>query len=459
MAMRVSDNPKGGAAPLTVIGRSNQFVVEEFAIDDLTPNPAPQRKHSERKLTRLAGSIQAFGQLPILVTDALVVLDGHAVLDACRRLGRTTVSAIRVSHLSGNAQRAMMMAINKLVEDAKWDVGVLKVDFEILLADPQIDFSLDITGFDSTFVDQTLLGPEPMAEDELPQPPETPVTQLGDLWRCGDHLIICGDSRDPNYVTRVMAGILAGLLLGDVPYNVEIEGNVSGLGKHQHGEFAMASGEMTREAFVEFQRVVFKLCQEASKDGALAYFFIDWRHVRDQIEAGEAVFGSLKQMVVWVKGNAGMGAFYRSQHELITIWKNGTAPHVNNFGLGASGRYRSNVFNYPGMSSFGQGRDQALASHPTVKPLALIVDVILDVTGRGDSVLDPFGGSGTTLIAAERTGRRAHLIEIDPKYVDVTLERFINETGEQPLLDETGETYAAVAERRGAEAASEWDIV
>ena len=237
----------------------------------------------------------------------------------------------------------------------------------------------------------------------------------------------------------------------DPPYNVPIAGHVSGLGKPTHSEFAMASGEMSRPEFVEFLRQVFDQCRLSSVDGALLYAFIDGRHVADQIAAGEVVFGDLKQLVVWVKDNAGMGAFYRSRHELVTIWKTGDAPHVNNFGLGATGRYRSNVWEYPGYSSLGAGRDEALSWHPTVKPLPMIIDAILDVTHQGDVVLDPFGGSGTTLIAAERAGRVARLIEIDPKYVDVTLRRYIAETGEEPTLAETGEAFSEIQSRRQSE--------
>ena len=352
-----------------------------------------------------------------------------------------------------------MLATNKLGEDAEWDMSVLQADFQILLADPEFEFSLEFTGFDQVSVDQALLAPSAMAEDETPEPPANPITRTADLWICGEHRILCGDSRDANDIARVMATVLAQLTFGDVPYNLKISGNVSGLGKHKHGEFAMASGEMDRDGFVAFQGTVFELCKAVMADGGLGFFCIDWRHGRDQIEAGEKIFGPLKQMLVWVKRNAGMGAFYRSQHELITVWKVGEAPHVNNFGLGASGRFRSNVLDYPGMTSFGQGRDEALESHPTVKPLALVADIILDVTRRNDVVLDPFGGSGTTMIAAERTGRRARLIEIDPQYVDVTLNRFIAETGEQPMLDHTGETFAAVTLRRASEGADEWDIL
>ena len=462
MAARVGRTDDCGQVSPPSTQLSNLWVVEEVALGDLQSNPAPQRRHGERKITRLMGAIEAFGQLPLLVSEALMVLDGQAVVEACRRLGRQTVSVIRVTHLTTQAQRALMMAVNRLGEDAKWDLTVLKTDFQVMLADPQIDFDLDVTGFDQVYIDGTLMGDEEQAQDDLPEPPATPVTQSGDLWRCGVHRVLCGDSLLAKSFEELMAQERAQLALSDVPYNVAIS-TVSGQGKAKHDEFAMASGEMDRAAFVEFQKTVFKHCHAAALDGALAYFFIDGRHVRDQIEAGEAVFGKMKQLVVWVKDNPGMGSFYRSGHELITIWKCGQAAHINNFGLGGSGRHRSNVWTYPGMSSLGKGRAEALSWHPTVKPLALMADAILDVTRRGDLVLDPFGGSGTTMMAAQRTGRRACLIEIEPKYVDVTLQRFLAETGEEPLLQQTGERLSQVAARRAVEASSpvtdDWDIL
>ena len=425
--------------------------VEHIDLALLRPDPRPQRKHGQRQLANLTGAIERFDIVrPILVTDDNVVLDGHAVLEAAKRLGRATIPIIRVSGYAPNELRALQMSLNRSGEHAEWDEAVLRADFLALLEDPDLEFSLDFTGFDQVFIDTlTLGGAEAERQDEVPAPAEgEPVTQCGDLWLCGGHRIICADSRDGEAYVSLLQGDAVRLNLTDPPYNVGIAGNVSGLGKVRHGEFAMASGEMSRAEFVEFQRVVFEHCKRHSMDEALLYAFIDGRHVADQIAAGEAVFGDLKQLVVWVKQNAGMGTFYRSQHELVTIWKIGDAPNVNTFGLGANGRYRTNVWNAPGYSSLGAGRDEALSWHPTVKPLPLIIDAILDVTHQGEVVLDPFGGSGTTLIAAERTNRVGRLIEIDPKYVDVTLRRFIADTGEEPVLAETDEAFSEVQARR-----------
>ncbi len=449
-------------APVTRVGakaprRSNRpMAVEYVDVFLLRPDSRPQRKHSQRQLANLTGALARFDVVrPVLVTDENVVLDGNAVLEAAKRLGHETIPVIRISGFTPNELRAMQMSLNRISEHAEWDEAVLKADFIALLDDPDIEFNLDFTGFGQVEIDGiTLADPNSIEQDAVPEVGDgDSVTQLGDLWTCGQHRIICGDSRDASVYALLLGDDAVRLTLTDPPFNVKISGHVSGLGKVKHREFAMASGEMTRSEFVGFQREVFELCKARSIDGALLYAFIDGRHVADQIAAGEAVFGELKQLVVWVKSNAGMGGFYRSQHELLTIWKVGDAPNVNTFGLGASGRYRTNVWSAPGYSSLGQGRDEALSMHPTVKPTALIIDAILDVTHQGEVVLDPFGGSGTTLIAAERTKRVARLIELDAQYVDVTLRRFIAETGQEPVLAETGEAFSAVQFRRQSETA------
>lgn len=433
---------------------SNRLAVEEIQIEQLTASDRQQRRHSEKQRSALMGSIRRFGFVrPILVDDHGVVLDGHALVEAARRLGMTTISAIRVGGLTPLERRALMMALNRIGENAKWDADVLKEDFQAILADPTIDIDVEITGFDTIFVDSLLFETDLGDEEPVPEPePGPPVTRAGDHWMCGDHRILCGDARDPATLAQLVPDADARLIIGDTPYNVRIAGNVSGLGKVKHGEFVMASGEMSGAEFVQFQKAVFQVCSDVSVAGSLHFYFIDWRHISEQMEAGEAVFGPMKNLIVWAKDNGGMGAFYRSRHELLTVWKKGDAPHVNNFGLGETGRYRTNVWEYPGANTLKKGRGEELSWHPTVKPLPMIMDAILDVSHRGDIVLDPFGGSGTTLIAAERTGRRGRLVEIDPKYVDVTLRRWDAAHGAQPVLSATGQTFAEVATERAAEA-------
>lgn len=433
---------------------ANQLLeIAYVPVVDIKPDPRPQRKHGDKQLVALMGSLSAFDVVrPLLVTGDLVVVDGDAILEAAKRLGIETLPVIRLEGFTPTEIRALKMALNRIAEHATWDLDVLRADFDDLRADPEIEFFFDVTGFDQVFIDAlTLEAVEEAEQDDIPDVDEGSVTsRLGDRWLCGRHVIACGDSRDPTIYPGLMSGLLAQMVFGDVPYNVKIGGNVSGLGKVVHEEFTMASGEMSQAQFIVFQTVIFKNCADVSVGGALHYYFIDGRHVSEQIAAGKAVFGDMKQLVVWVKA-AGMGSFYRNSHELVTIWKVGDAAHINNFGLGGTGRYRTNVWEYPGYASFGAGRDEALSWHPTVKPVAMIMDAILDVTRQDDVVLDPFGGSGTTLIAAERTNRVARLIEIDPRYVDVTVKRFIALTGEEPVLAQTGETFSQVQARRGGE--------
>lgn len=472
--MAVHLPPPSDGPPRAVRRRlANQLLeIAYVPVGDIKPDPRPQRKHGDKQLAALMGSLSAFDVVrPLLVTGDLVVVDGDAILEAAKRLGIETLPVIRLEGFTPTEIRALKMALNRIAEHATWDLDVLRADFDDLRADPEIEFSFDLTGFDQVFIDTlTLEAVEEAEQDDIPDIDEESVTsRLGDRWLCGRHVIACGDSRDPANYRGLMAGLLAQMVFGDVPYNVKIRGNVSGLGKVAHDEFAMASGEMSQAQFVVFQTVIFKNCADVSVDGALHYYFIDGRHVGEQIAAGTAVFGDMKQLVVWVKPAGGMGGFYRSRHELVTIWKVGDAAHINNFGLGGTGRYRTNVWEYPGYASFGAGRDEALSWHPTVKPVAMIMDAILDVTRQDDVVLDPFGGSGTTLIAAERTNRVARLIEIDPRYVDVTVKRFIALTGEEPVLAQTGETFSQVQTRRGGEGpdalslsgagdAADWDI-
>lgn len=264
----------------------------------------------------------------------------------------------------------------------------------------------------------------------------------------GEHRLICGNALVRSDYERLMQGQTARMVFTDPPYNVPIEGHVSGKGKVGHREFVMASGEMSAEAFSEFLRSSLGLAAEVSRDGSIHFVCMDWRHLSEVIQAGKSAIGELKNLIAWVKDNGGMGTFYRSQHELILAFKKGQAPHVNNFGLGDTGRYRTNVWRYPGVNTFSSDRDEALAMHPTVKPLALVADAIKDVSKRKEIVLDPFGGSGTTLIAAERTGRRARLLELDPLYCDVICRRWIRFAKTQPLLEGSQETFDATANRR-----------
>jgi len=319
-----------------------------------------------------------------------------------------------------------------------------------------LDFSVDLTGFEMAEIDLVLdgaaeaRGPDPGIDDDaLASPvPGPSVTRPGDLWQLGGHRLLCGDATSGACFARLLDGAKAALVITDPPYNVPINGHVSGLGKARHREFAMAAGEMSPEAFRHFLQTVFGHMAAHSVDGAIHFVFMDWRHMTETLGAGEAVYTELKNLCIWVKSNGGMGTFYRSRHELVFVFKSGTAPHLNNFELGQSGRYRTNVWEHAGVSSFGRDRDDALAMHPTVKPVALVADAIRDCSKRRQVVLDPFAGSGTTVIAAEKTGRRAHVLELDPSYCDTIIRRWEIFTGKGAVLAETGLGFEAMSEKR-----------
>ncbi len=282
------------------------------------------------------------------------------------------------------------------------------------------------------------------AADIVPElPADGPVvTRLGDLWQLGKHRLICGDARDPTVYARLLAGATAQMIFTDPPYNVRVNGHVSGLGKVRHDEFAMASGEMSEAEFEAFLVDVLKNLAAVSADGSIHYVCMDWRHMRELLAAGHAAYEELKNLIVWNKDNGGMGSFYRSKHELIFAFKKGKAAHINNFGLGETGRYRTNVWDYGGINSFRADRDVELAMHPTVKPVALVADAIKDCSKRNGVILDAFSGSGTTIMAAEETGRRGYAIELDPHYVDVAVRRWETATGGEACLAGSSMTFA-----------------
>jgi hypothetical protein len=337
-----------------------------------------------------------------------------------------------------------VIADNKIAENAGWDRETLAIELQGLL-EMDLDFDVTVTGFEMGEVDLLLLETGEGADDEADSLPEIdtslpPVTQPGDLWHLGRHCLLCADATKPESFTRLMAGEMAELVFTDPPYNVPIEGHVCRLGAAKHADFAMASGEMSEAEFVGFLKTALGLMAAHSRDGSIHFVCMDWRHLHELLTAGRSVYRELKNLCVWTKTNGGMGSLYRSAHEMVAVFKQGTAPHVNNVELGRHGRNRTNVWSYTGMNSFGAERDEALAAHPTVKPVALVEDAILDCSNRSGIVLDAFVGSGTTLIAAERAGRRGFGLELEPRYVDVALRRFRDFTGIEPLQVHVGLT-------------------
>lgn len=359
---------------------------------------------------------------------------------------------MEISHLSDAERRAYILADNKLALNAGWDNELLALELQGLLDD---DFDLELTGFniaeiDFIIEDAASANPDAgdPADDEVPEIDGPAVTRMGDLWLLGRHKLICGDAQDSECFHRLVGNEQVDLLFTDPPYNVKIDGNVCGLGSVKHREFAFASGEMSEDEFTGFLRTTLGNASSIMRDGAIAYVCMDWRHMGEMLAAGKSAFTELKNLVVWNKSNGGMGAFYRSKHELIFVFKNGTAPHTNSFGLGETGRYRTNVWDYAGISSISASRGDELAMHPTVKPVAMIADAIKDCSQRGEIILDCFGGSGSTLIAAEKTGRRARLIEYDPLYCDTIIRRWEQHSGKRAVLADTGKAFEEVSESR-----------
>lgn len=424
--------------------------IELIKIKDLLPYPRNARTHSRKQIRQIAKSISRFGFCnPLLVDDDNRIIAGHGRKEAADSLGLGEVPAIRLSHLSPDEMRAYILADNRLAEKAGWDREILAIELQHLV---DIGFEIDLTGFEPTEVDLLMDDLADEKADAVPAyPKEPPVSQAGDLWILDKHRLLCGDARDAASYRRLMGYEKAEFVLTDPPYNTKISGHVSGLGRVKHDNFAMGCGEMSAQEFTAFLQTIFEhLCRQ-SQDGSIHQVFMDWRHMREMLDAGSAVYTELKNLCIWNKSNAGMGSFYRSQHELVFVWKHGTAPHINNFELGQYGRSRTNVWAYEGVNTMREGRLEELAMHPTVKPVALVADAIKDCSKRGGLVLDPFAGSGTIFIAAERTGRRARAIEVGPRYVDVAIRRWQKFTGKSALLAPLDESFDEVAEQRLAQ--------
>jgi DNA modification methylase len=414
-------------------------------VGELRPYARNARTHSKAQIAQIARSIERFGFTnPVLVSGDGGIIAGHGRVEAARLLGMAEVPTLALDHLTAEQRRAYVLADNKLALNAGWDQEVLATELQGLM---DLGFEVELTGFSTAELDlvleqafqssAALLGAESKtepADDAVPAALPLPVTRKGDLWQLGRHRLICGDARLPATYAQLLGDERVDLVFTDPPYNVPIDGHVSGLGSVKHREFAFASGEMSASQFTAFLTDSLGAMAQYCRDGAIAFVCMDWRHMRELLAAGHAVFSELKNLCVWNKTNGGMGAFYRSKHELVFVWKVGTAPHTNTFGLGDTGRYRTNVWDYAGISSMSATRADELEMHPTVKPVAMVADAIRDCSRRGEIVLDGFGGSGSTLIAAEKTGRVARLIEYDPGYCDTILRRFQAYTGKQPVL-------------------------
>jgi hypothetical protein len=423
---------------------------QSFATGQIKPYPGHARNHNKRQIEKLKKLIRHFGQVvPIVVDREGVIIDGHAVWTAMCELGSGEIAAIVVANRTDPEIKALRLALNRIPRDAAWDDERLREELEHFVS---LSFDLDLTGFDAVEIDHLLEVDVPklnLAEDGEPivAPRKPAISTVGDIWTCGRHRIGCGDARDQAFVDKVREDRRASICFIDPPYNVPIAGFVSGKGRVQHREFVQGAGELSPDQFTTFLVESLSVLQHSATDAALIYACMDWRHIYELLTAGRQRDLELYNLCIWAKTNAGMGSLYRSQHELICVFKAGPTKPINNVELGRHGRNRSNLWSYRGLNSFGADRDELLASHPTVKPVLMIADAIRDVTRRGDAVLDSFVGSGSTLMAAEETGRVGIGIDLDPLYVDVTVRRWQARTRRDALHAETGEFFDDRAKR------------
>ncbi len=424
--------------------------VTRVPIGRLQPSKGHAQIHSAAKEAALSRSIRKFGVIePILVDQDFTIISGVARWRACRNLGVAEVPVIAVGHLTPIEVRALRLAMGRFPEWAAWDHDCLRVELPAIVAElPDLameEIGFSVQEFDGLIAVARESGDDPA--DDVAAESTPPVSRIGDLWQLGPHLVLCGNALAPESYDRLLGSTAIRLLLTDPPYNVPVNGHVTKrIGKF--AEFAMASGELSEPQFQGFLRTVFRQVARVSIGGAIGFIFIDWRHARLMQEAADGVLFEFKNHIVWVKASPALGSFYRSQHEFVLVYKIAEGDHVNNFGLGQHGRTRSNVWHYAGMSSFGSGRSEALELHATPKPVAMLVDAILDCSNPNDLILDPFGGSGSTLIAADRSRRRARLIEISPTYVDTIIRRWEQFSGERAVLVGSNQSFLKVAELR-----------
>lgn len=420
----------------------------------VNPNPRNARRHNKKQIRKIANSISAFGfTSPILIDEHYVLIAGEGRWQAALLLGMTSIPAIMIDGLSEAKKLALMLADNRIAQDAGWDRERLSIELaalpDLLIADG-IDIS--VTGFGPAEIDILHADFEDQAKDPVDEIDASclsgpPTTRTADFWRLDNHRLLCGDARNGDHLGRLLGRERAHMAFLDPPYNVKVS-SIGGRGAKKHREFAMAVGEMSPEFFIVFLQESLGAAAKVSVEGSVHFVCMDWRHVEELMAAGRGTYGATLNLIVWVKTNAGQGSFYRSQHELIGVFRVGATPHLNTVELGRHGRNRSNVWEYAGANTFRAGRMDDLRAHPTVKPVAMIADAIKDCTRRNEIVLDTFCGSGTTLLAAERVGRRGYGLEIDPLYVDLAIRRWQSFTGKDAVHDESGLTFEEVGAQR-----------
>lgn len=420
----------------------------------LMANPNAVRVHSKRQLDKLSRSIEVSGALsPVIIDDLYMILAGHGRVEVIQRTGTANVPVVQVFGLSEAQKRQFLLSDNRIGEDGRLDREKLAGQIPGLTTIlKEAGLELTDTGFEVAEIDEIIVdfeddGADPDDAFDATLLEESPFLEKGDLIQLGNHYLAVADARDAVMIDRLMRGQKAQAVFVDVPYNVKIAGIV-GRGRIQHAEFAFASGEMTRPQYVEFLLTSLGNAARVSEPGAVHFVCIDWKHVADLIEASEKVYGAYLNLVVWNKTNAGQGGLYRSQHELIGVFRVGHQPHADNVQNGRFGRNRSNVWTYPGVNTFRAGRMDDLSLHPTVKPIQLVADALKDVTRPGAIVLDTFVGSGSTILAGEKFGRHVRAIEIEPRYAQLACRRWERLTGHAAVHCDTGLSLDALKKKR-----------
>lgn len=437
---------------MKAFGANTELVVRYQPISCLIPHSRNSRVHSKQQVRRIAESIKEFGfTSPVLIARDNTIIAGHGRVAAATLLGMDRVPTIELESLTEDQVRAYILADNKLAEKAGWDKSILAIELQYLI-NLDSNFDVTLTGFDvpeiDLIIEEAKGGSKPDEDDRFILPNATsPVSHTGDLWLLGKHRLLCGSSLESRCFDLLMGNQRADVVFVDPPYNLPIDGHAIGNGSVHHPDFAMGSGEMSEAEFIDFLTMSFRLLARHSKRGSVHFACMDWRHMEELLSAGKQIYGKLLNLCIWAKDNAGMGSFYRSQHELIFVFRNGKGRHRNNIQLGQHGRNRTNIWNYPNVNTLSRQGDEGnlLALHPTVKPVALVADALLDCSARGEVVLDSFLGSGSTLLAAERVGRICAGIEIEPLYVDVAIRRWQKHTGDHAVHAVTGKLFDEIA--------------
>lgn len=438
--------------PLAAIPPAQEIMnhprIEQLPTSALRENPNNARTHDDKQYAALEAAIRKFGWLVPVVVDAnLMILAGNARYVVAKRMGLETVPCIMADHLSETDKGAFALGENQLAQLSGWNPELLQKELDALF---NVGFEIETIGFSTKDLTIAPVPQNAEEDDSIPPVAEHAVTQPGYVWRVGPHIIVQGDSQTAKPFEKGLQGRVADMVFGDLPYNLPVDGFVRGKGgKNRFREFAFASGEMTPPEFTAFQRAIFRNCARFSKQASIHFQCIDFRHIREILDAADGVYTEFKQLIVWDKQVGGLGSFYRSQYELIFVFKSGRGKHTNTFGLGQHGRFRTNLWSYPGIGAMGKGRAEELASHATPKSIPMVMDAIRDCSHPGELILDPCLGSGVTAIAAHKTGRVCVGIEIDPLYVDVAVKRLAAVTGIEPVLEGDGRTFNEIAATRG----------